>query len=175
MEMKDSGTGIKEVRSSTRVAVEDQRQAKRSMTFLQALLIGNYGTFKAFIANLSYMGALVNVTIEDLGLPPETEKVSLLNQVLKDQFGKGVVIRFTGTDLELEAEVVHARFNHENHRLCALIGCKFRRPLFREECILLKIDPPPRQSPVPSLLHSTLPVDRVEVQTFEEDSRIHRL
>ncbi|MHC4942854.1 MAG: ATPase, T2SS/T4P/T4SS family, partial [Planctomycetota bacterium] len=134
----------------------ERRQAERKDTFYQVSLLGNYGTFNAYVTNLSHLGALVDIDNAELSLPSETKIQDLLNQTLKDQFGKGFVIQFLGTDLALHTDVVHARVMCENSRIHTIMGCRFRQPLSRNECICLQLEPPPTKAiETPSLLPPT--------------------
>jgi len=129
------------------VTTLDRRHSPRTDIRHPVALLGNFGTFDAFIVNLSFMGAQVEVENPALGLPLKLEREELLNQTLNDQFGKGLVIQIKGTDLALEADVMHARLREEEEGTLTVLGCRFRRSLSREECLCLQIESPPRSQP----------------------------
>lgn len=151
----------------------EKRAAVRTETLHQVTLMGNYGSFSAYVTNLSFLGAMIDVANSELRLPPDRETIEMLNQTIMDQFGSGLVIQITGTDLKLDADVVRASFN--NDKTCALMGCKFRTPLTLEQCLCLQIEPPPPAAPSASPVQRAVPTRQFDVHDTENAANINEL
>lgn len=124
-----------------REKVVDRRRAVRVRTSHRVEVYGDCKTFKARAVNISSTGVLIDISDSELGVSYGPERIIALNQIMTDQFRKGLVVRFLDGEFSIQADAVRvSEITCEGNQL-TVIGCRFRRALTPEECAFLEIDP----------------------------------
>jgi len=118
---------------------------------------------------------MLQLPIHELGLPSDKITRDNLNKTLKDQFDNGFAIKFTNTDIVIEADIKRVSLEDASMNPFANLGCRFRRSLTIDECSCLLIECPPPSAPFEPALPYTRSKNRLQAQNPEFSTCISEL
>ncbi|NJN14260.1 MAG: PilT/PilU family type 4a pilus ATPase, partial [Planctomycetes bacterium] len=150
----------------------ERRGAVRLHRVLFIEVQGDYGSFKAKAINVSQTGVLLSIDDPGFAPPAAPDQLVLFTKRLGFQFRNGMLIRFLETDLSLQADVVRVNEEETSGESSIVIGCKFRRPLTKEECAVLEV---PVANEEEGTIPAPPPLARSVPSAFEGRTRIRQL
>ncbi len=98
---------------------------------------GDYGSYRAKAFNVSQSGVLLSIDDPGFAPPAAPDQLVVFTKRMGFQFGNGMLVRFLEAQVDVQADVVRVNEQETGGDAVIVIGCRFRRPLSREECARL--------------------------------------
>ncbi len=120
----------------------ERRGAPRLDRILFVEVQGDYGSYRAKAFNVSQSGVLLSIDDPGFAAPAAPDQLVVFTKRMGFQFGNGMLVRFLEAEVDVQADVVRVSEQDAGGEVLIVIGCRFRRPLSREECVRLETPAP---------------------------------
>ncbi|MFQ5844636.1 MAG: PilZ domain-containing protein [Planctomycetota bacterium] len=117
-----------------------KRCGKRFPRVLDCTVEGTEGTFAARTVDLSRSGILLRIADPSFAGEEEIEDLKLYGELVMKNFGSRITVSFGGGTVRRQAMVVRVAQGNGGSEEGILVGCRFRRPLSAQACLLLGIE-----------------------------------
>jgi len=124
----------------------ERRGAPRLDRILFVEVQGDYGSYRAKAFNVSQSGVLLSIDDPGFAPPAAPDQLVVFTKRMGFQFGNGMLVRFLEAEVDVQADVVRVSEQEASGEVVIVIGCRFRRPLSREECDRLEAPAPLSQT-----------------------------
>ena len=140
---KKKGTSGLSAEMELRSHFSGKRDSKRAFKLIEVEVTGAWESFQGLAVDVSRSGLLLRI------MDPRFHKLGakelnlvLYTELVQRHFADGVQIRFRGTLVRVDAEIVRiANICDSRAKGLIMVGCRFDRLLTEDECAQIGIDP----------------------------------
>ena len=118
-----------------------KRDSKRSFKLIEVEVGGQFRSFQGLAVDVSRSGLLLRIMDPQFARFDASSSFVRYTELVESHFGVGLWIRFRGTMVRVDANVIRVATFGLGDRELILVGCRFDRLLTVDECAQIGIDP----------------------------------